>query len=325
MQPDAVSTAQTQPPPPPPPPDATQGVASTSASRDAALASATAQNDDRGRDGAELLGARTSAAPASVPEPTVPPGTDPQAVYRGMPASPVSAMPAVRPSAVTPPSAALAKSTRPPGNPVAETARGVMDGIRDTANGIKHTAQTAYRLATDAKFRGDIAKAAGAIREAIRTPEGQRLVGEALRDAVGAGAGKLMEHAEKNPAYAAGYLAGALLTGGALTKGVALLGNVASKLKPLGDVLKAASDVVQKAKGPALAAAAGGASALAYDADARKLAKDVAGTLSHAPAGVASLPILLTPQGRAALRAGMEHARDAARAQRPADPAPQQQ
>lgn len=198
-----------------------------------------------------------------------------------------------------------------------EAWRGLSDGVADSVGGLAHTAKLAWQLATDSQLRAQVAEVASTLRQAIQTPEGQRLVGAAL-DAAGSGVRReLVATLRNNPAYAAGYLAGSLLTGGAFAKGLASIGRLATSLRPVAHALEVArAGLAPHAKKALIGAGAAGALAFDGSPPAQRLVEDVLQTAANAPAGVATIaPAVATREGRRVVRAATEHARELARRQ----------
>ncbi len=177
---------------------------------------------------------------------------------------------------------------------VKDFAEGFKDGVGGTVEGIADLGRFVKDLATDSKFRDELTKNIGAIREAIRTPEGRAAVDKAFTDTFGDAGKKLLDTIQERPEYAAGYLAGALATGGALAKGIATIPRIAQAARA------ATTAVVEGLKKVAPVAVAAGGVLLASSEDAQAGVHDALRTLAQpgVASGVAALTAAATPLGK---------------------------
>ncbi|MDX2013347.1 MAG: hypothetical protein SFW67_24335 [Myxococcaceae bacterium] len=196
-----------------------------------------------------------------------------------------------------------------------EFARGFRDGVRDTAGGVVQSAIAVGRFATDSEFRNNVIAGAGELRELIRTEEGRRALGELL----GAGGDRLVAEISQNPARAAGYVAGSLATGGALTRAVSMVGRLGAVQR----VAEQGRAFVSANRTPLIA---GGVvtAGVATAAGGGQLAADVARTAAEAPfASTVVGGTLASGGGRLLQSALRENAREQVRQRTPQrEPAP---
>lgn len=293
-----------------------------------ALERASDTNEARGRAGSQLLGSPTSPSPSA---PALPGAAAPGAAQPGVAARRLSAAQAIEAARSpqgqealraahehnqqrlsTVPEAIQARSAR---EHAAEFGRGLKDGVKDTVGGLIETAKLAGRYATNSEFRADVHRGVSELREAMRTPEGRQLVGSAL----GEGGDKIVAEIARNPAYAAGFVAGSLLTGGPITKAISAASKLGAAGRVIGTATERARELASAHRGKLLA---GGAAAAAGTGGAiaagDNIASDVARTGAQAPfATITSAGLAVRGQSRILAAAGREHVKQEAAARRP--------
>jgi hypothetical protein len=284
----------------------------TPSQRDQTVAGASAVNELRGQAAKGVIG--ETKAPPTAP---------------AWPGSSSALIPATLPSGRSPtlPSGRAPTPWRNPLQIAEQGVRGAVAGVKDSVLGIVNTVKTVAKVATDPAFRAKIVANVVATREAIRTPEGRKAVGEGLRDAARSAVQEGWAAAKENPAKAIGYVAGAVLTGGALVKGAQAIGRAAQTIKPVAEAVKAAQpaiDVAKRAhaayegakpvlKPVGISAGIAASVAALTDDKVRSAIADVARTVAHAPAAtVAAAASLWNASTRALLRAGSQRTRDEA-------------
>jgi hypothetical protein len=310
---EAVSTVEnprTSVPPPPPPPEPKKMSA-------AHLQGEIASNEARAHKAKDIVGAKPAPASSAPPAPRLGDAPPASSSPAPAPASTTPSVPVVPPSAKIPDAVAKklppgVAAPRPAGNPIVEAATGVKDGVVDTAKGIVSGVKTLWRVATDKQLRADISAAAAEARKQVSTGEGQKATGEAIFKGAQEGAKELWARAKENPGYAAGYVAGALLTGGALKKGITLLGQAATKIPGVGQHLQRAGEFVQAHKKAAIAV---GAATAAGATASTETGRDAAGVVYHSNGTALGAGVLLTPQGRALAKGAKEHLGEVLRSQ----------